>query len=799
MMMLPEGARGDDEGQSIDNPSQPSQQPQKILLHDNALPIAKFAKRPPPSPSVSLSSSSSSFSDEDRKLAPLPTNAPRQQNNITGSIVSNIQRQTTTTPSITTLGDPTSLSGGPPATLPLSRPATLQPPPPRPHHHDSFSINTVVDLTVAPSPSTHCTDGDGLLVSNAVVVGVVEETEVGGSDNGLAHTTDTPYSMPEGGDNRMEPSLPDAAAPREQGNLEQRRQQQPPASTAMIGSSTSAVVSSRKDPDPLLRSVAAAIEKNVHSFSSSSSSCQQKRPERNHQTSDHQALCTAIINDDTDTAIQLLDSGAPCDEENSKGSTPLVIASRRGNTRIVEKLLQLGANPAGISSNGTTPVLQACHHGHGAVLGLLLKNGGWRLMDVANFNATTPLMRAAQEGHLEIVRDLLALGASVNRRNRVEMTALMLASQRGHHRICQLLIDYGADADARTRQDSTALLLACKRAHTQVARVLVTAGCELWVRDTRGRTAKDIALRRSRSSSINHNNKELQRLLDSEVQIHLMQLKSRRVRNYEIIRHWYLLHNNRALVAANSNGHHGQSMRLGIHEVQPLLANKPHDVMPYHFTVPSTQALLRTMALPAALVQHIASFLPLPNLWPKRLSMLTRTATIHPDAAVAAALDFMDEILEEGGFLEACDAARVVAPLRFESWKSWKIHARRGERLIPSGLATDGEERPVVALAPSEHPNDKNKPPSLTRMRRSVGFLPVLAHAAPVLRSVLSTEPYNMPPDLVEQLVRSSDLASLVRRMGSKGVHFDAAIAMDLVMLSSRLCTWFWNQKLSNL
>jgi hypothetical protein len=83
--------------------------------------------------------------------------------------------------------------------------------------------------------------------------------------------------------------------------------------------------------------------------------------------------------------------------------------------------------------------------------------------------------------------------------------------------------------------------------------------------------------------------------------------------------------------------------------------------------------------------------------------------------------------------------------------------------------------------------------PSLVALRRHAGYLQVLsAHAAHVV-PILTAAPYHLPPMLAQQLVTSSDIASLVRRVGSRGgVHFDTPIALDFVMLTSRLCSWLY-------
>ena len=364
------------------------------------------------------------------------------------------------------------------------------------------------------------------------------------------------------------------------------------------------------------------------------------------------ALHVAIRENSTPAAMELLASGAPVDMENAKGVTPLILASQKGNLIIVKELLRRGASTSATTVNGTTAVLQAAHFGHLQIIRVILHAGGARLVELANYNHTTPLMRAAQEGHLRVVRYLLSKGALVNRRNRVHMTALMLASQRGHADTVKLLIEYRADLDAMTEQNSTSLLLACKRSHLGVVRALVTAGCELWVRDQRGRTAREAADRR--------NLKEMSRLLDPLMQVDMMRQDARRKRNWSLVRMWSLLQQDRARVPFERHGANDS-----IHQLLPTVEGAN---LPSHLAQSSTQALIRAMALPAPLIQAVAQFAPIPSIWDRRIALLTKQCLVNADAAVMSGLDLVDEILEDGGYLEACDAAQVAPPTNFPSW-----------------------------------------------------------------------------------------------------------------------------------
>ncbi|CAB9513307.1 ankyrin repeat, family A (RFXANK-like), 2 [Seminavis robusta] len=510
------------------------------------------------------------------------------------------------------------------------------------------------------------------------------------------------------------------------------------------------------------------------------------------------ALNVCIRENCTEAALALLDYGAPVEAENAKGVTPLIVASQRGNLVMVRDLLHRGALASRASSNGITAVMQAAHFGHLKCLELLLQVGGISLMEMANFNQTTALMRAAQEGHIDIIKALLDRGAAVNRRNRVQMTALMLASQRGHAHVCRELIYRGAELDSMTAQRSTSLMLACKRGHMEVVRILVTSGCDLWVTDSRGRTAREVAQRRE--------SKDLEDLLDGNVQLDLMQQQQRQHRNYTMILLWNLLQKERAMVPLSTSLDPPPFRRVTIHQIvqelndpsprKELSLSSPYSMpttLPYHVSKKSTQALLRTMALPESLVECITKFLPMPLLWERRVGMLTKQSVINADAAVRGALDIIDEILEEAGFVAALDFGNITPPTHFKSWSEWRVYCRlKCRRGGPVQLPDDGPDRPETTTATPPTPQD---PPTALEMTRQVGFLQILSQRRSVLAHVLKQEPYKMPETLVQQLITTSDVQSLVRRMGSRGVHFESTVAMDLIMLINRLSSWYARQR----
>jgi ankyrin repeat protein len=369
------------------------------------------------------------------------------------------------------------------------------------------------------------------------------------------------------------------------------------------------------------------------------------------------ALHICIREGAAEAALRLIELGADVNAHNRKGMTPLLSSCAKGQLEVLKALVRKGASVTHTASNGANALLQASHFGHLPVVEYLLSlREGRRLISRGNNNNTTALMRASQEGHLKICSLLLQQGAEVNRGNREAMNALMLASQRGHSAVVRLLVQYGARLNEKTSTESTALSLACKRGNLSVAKILVGAGCELRHRDNRARTAMHIAIRRLRHAEQNgeatQEASELLRILSPESQVTLMRQAERCDRSFVMVKLWTLLQQERAFFGD-----------VSIHEVA-----ERRDI--WEEISKSTSALLATMTLPEPMVELIASFLPLSDLWDRRLGMLASQCRVDADMAVHSILDLIDECLDAGGFVEACATASVTAPTNFASWVS---------------------------------------------------------------------------------------------------------------------------------
>lgn len=140
------------------------------------------------------------------------------------------------------------------------------------------------------------------------------------------------------------------------------------------------------------------------------------------------------------------------------GNTDLMLASTRGDTPEVKRLLAAGATVNAKNRQGSTALMGAAAGGFDDVLQLLLD----RKADANSLSdkGSTALMFAAKNGHAQSVARLLENGARVNATDIGGRSALMHAISRGHTPTARLLLKHGADIMLQDRNGNDALRLA---------------------------------------------------------------------------------------------------------------------------------------------------------------------------------------------------------------------------------------------------------------------------------------------------------------------------------------------------
>lgn len=141
-------------------------------------------------------------------------------------------------------------------------------------------------------------------------------------------------------------------------------------------------------------------------------------------------LFKALEKEDLQAIIALLDKGANANAMNEEEMSPLMIASKKGNTSLVSLLIQRGAYVKQIGVKGD--------------------------------KKRTSLMLAAEQGHLLTIELLLQHGADVNSTNGdKKVTPLIVAAQAGKTQTVELLINKGADIHHISTSGNHALSSAC--------------------------------------------------------------------------------------------------------------------------------------------------------------------------------------------------------------------------------------------------------------------------------------------------------------------------------------------------
>jgi len=133
----------------------------------------------------------------------------------------------------------------------------------------------------------------------------------------------------------------------------------------------------------------------------------------------------------THTQQWLTDNGFSSTDLNEHGKyqdTPIILASRRGETAIVEELLAAGVDVRLRNQDGTDALWASVVANDFTIADLLLANGAD--LNNQNDNGATALMYASSSGKTEWVQYFLRRGADVSVRSLDAFSALDLANNR---------------------------------------------------------------------------------------------------------------------------------------------------------------------------------------------------------------------------------------------------------------------------------------------------------------------------------------------------------------------------------
>ena len=134
------------------------------------------------------------------------------------------------------------------------------------------------------------------------------------------------------------------------------------------------------------------------------------------------------------------------------GMTALFAAAYLNETKAMERLIMVGADPDLPDDFLQTPLFVASFQGNTKAIEILLNAKSDP--NLPQENGVTPLVIASGRGHIEAVKLLLDYGARVDYPvNELKWTALHVAASKGHIEIVELLMNSGAYFDLESKNN----------------------------------------------------------------------------------------------------------------------------------------------------------------------------------------------------------------------------------------------------------------------------------------------------------------------------------------------------------
>ena len=210
----------------------------------------------------------------------------------------------------------------------------------------------------------------------------------------------------------------------------------------------------------------------------------------------------SVIEDDDRGVLEGIEAGAPLNQVNTDGETPLLVAAKRGYERIVRILLDAGANlDTRKAPLFATALYWAVARGHTAIALLLIERGA--NVAITTAERDSPLHAATRYNHTDIAIALVQAGARLNSVNQLGDTPLLNAIARGNRAVVRALLRAGANPNLAHEDDGrTPLLAAVEGGQRKIVKLLLNAGADPNRADEEGRTALDIARQEGRGEIV---------------------------------------------------------------------------------------------------------------------------------------------------------------------------------------------------------------------------------------------------------------------------------------------------------
>ncbi|KAL8834144.1 MAG: hypothetical protein Q9170_003891 [Blastenia crenularia] len=185
----------------------------------------------------------------------------------------------------------------------------------------------------------------------------------------------------------------------------------------------------------------------------------------------------------------LLQHNPDLELRDAENRTPLILACRMLDSRLVQRLLEAGAEVKTADGSLDALIIDLVRHKQFTILQLLLDQGA-TLKEQALL-----LHEAAAQGKNEVIEFLLRNHMPIDAKDSRTMTPLMLAAERDQQASVRLLLKNGASVDAQSHMGNTALHAAIFSDSAEIVSLLLEHGADPMLATKDGFSAFGIAKR----------------------------------------------------------------------------------------------------------------------------------------------------------------------------------------------------------------------------------------------------------------------------------------------------------------
>jgi ankyrin repeat protein len=170
------------------------------------------------------------------------------------------------------------------------------------------------------------------------------------------------------------------------------------------------------------------------------------------------------------------------------GATALYVASQSGHLRIVELLVENGADLDVVEKcAGCSPLITAIAYEKTQVARFLVERGA--AVNLKQADGDTALMAAATKNNAEVVSLLVQYNVDINAPGKSNQTPLSIACAKKFTSIVALLLKSGANPNQRGRYGITPLFSAASSGNTDIIKLLLDKNADVNCIDDAGYTA----------------------------------------------------------------------------------------------------------------------------------------------------------------------------------------------------------------------------------------------------------------------------------------------------------------------